>query len=179
MTQNHPSKNGFTLIELCAVIAILSILASLAVVAFSKFRTADYDTEGLENVNALYAQAQKNIAEWQIGSDENGGDFSLARKCYKQSDFANIGLSLAEGTHRWEYAVCYGIITQNSISHDSFIVAARPTKTFNTAQDRLIIFTPGIDKPLILNTANLTTLPKNVQLTTPSVSTVATLFPST
>lgn len=56
-------KNGFTLIELMIVIAIISFLAALSIPSFSKMMAKTKRTEAIMNLHALYAAEKAYWAE--------------------------------------------------------------------------------------------------------------------
>ena len=123
---------GFTLIELCAVISIIAILATVAVLVYNKFNISKYDSEAIASLHDLYAQATHIVTAWGIvtsgGGSENFG--VQANKCLtwtetadvavignegeaavwdNPKEWADLGLSL-DGTQHWAYQICFGFM---------------------------------------------------------------------
>jgi prepilin-type N-terminal cleavage/methylation domain-containing protein len=150
---------GMTVVELMMVLAILGILTSIAVSAYSSYRVSEYDNEAIATLNDLYAQATQSIAEWGVGE---GG---IQRDCYtvvcntsawrnashcggrflKGTSFTNV--SLPTELHHWTYQLCFGFIDATN-QVEGFLISAHRISGNNEAE-RVIVFGTGIEVPII------------------------------
>ena len=83
------NKNGFTLLELLIVVAIIGILLGVAIPAFSQYKTRAMDTDAKSNLHNLYLACK---AYW--------GDKSSSPNC---------NVSIASGT-------TYGYLQSSEVS---------------------------------------------------------------
>jgi prepilin-type N-terminal cleavage/methylation domain-containing protein len=127
-------KNGFTLIELMVVVAIVAFLAMIAVPNFKKFLAKAKRAEAYTNLHAIYA-AQKaywaehneyaqalagpNSAGWQPEGYKGGG---AQENFYYTYGFAQGG----EGTHRFtgKLSTPASALSASRAGKDSFVVVA-------------------------------------------------------
>lgn len=173
---------GMTVVELMMVIAILGILTSIAVSAYSSYRVSEYDNEAIATLNDLYAQATKYVAEWGVGGTDGipigcigpascnaKAGKSVAESCEQATAF-NIdksGIVLPAGVHHWRYQLCFGYV-DNTNKVEGFLVSAHRLAGSNDAQ-RVILYGTGIETPIIVENMNGNTLnkfvPEGAQLT--------------
>jgi len=59
----HPNANGFTLIELMIVVAIIGILAAIAIPAYQDYTTRARVTEGLSIMNGIKISISESYAD--------------------------------------------------------------------------------------------------------------------
>lgn len=171
---------GMTVVELMMVIAILGILTSIAVSAYSSYRVSEYDNEAIATLNDLYAQATKYVAEWGVGGTDGipGECFgpascntqagkSVAESCAQATAFDKSGIVLPAGVHHWRYQLCFGYV-DNTNRVEGFLVSAHRLAGSNDAQ-RVILYGTGIETPIIVENMNGNTLnkfvPEGAQLT--------------
>ncbi len=66
----HQNRNGFTLVEIMIVVAIISILAGIAVPAFTRSRRRAQATRILEDIRML----DSSLNQWAIENRKSPGD---------------------------------------------------------------------------------------------------------
>ena len=145
---------GFTLIELIVVICIVSILASIAVLVYSRAQVSRYDEEAIASVSAIYMQANDLITQWGVGTTNyeitagclpvnpsNTATASGAAEMTNTGSWKKYGLLLS-GPHHWNYQVCFGHID----SAEGFVIVARRDIG---GKNRFIIYGSGIDTPIV------------------------------
>lgn len=179
MSKSKYIRSGFTLLELCVVIAILSILATLAVLNYSKHRVDEYDQEALADIHSIYQQASQALSDWSIASASD--DFHISQGCvgstttldfieehsvyYKdqntpphenEDNWIRNAIELPDGLHHWRYNVCFGwvdvIVGSNHVPIPSFIIAASRftgNEINGEREVRYILHGSGIDSPII------------------------------
>lgn len=59
-------RKGFTLIEIMIVIAIMGILASIAIPAFSAYRARGYNSAALSDIRNLRIDIETYYTEWEV-----------------------------------------------------------------------------------------------------------------
>lgn len=150
---------GMTVVELMMVLAILGILTSIAVSAYSSYRVSEYDNEAIATLNDLYAQATQSIAEWGVGEDEGG----IQAQCFVINCNANAGrfdpgycddffggrsnVRLPAATHHWTYQLCFGYIdVVNRV--EGFLISAHRI-TDGDDERRVILYGTGIESPIV------------------------------
>ena len=105
MTQN---KNGFSLIELMVVVAIIGILATIAVPNFQKFQARSKQTNAKAELSSVFSAQKSFFAEYSTysahlvsvgyvpeGMNETGGDGYSARLGVKRYYGVSAGLTSA------------------------------------------------------------------------------------
>jgi prepilin-type N-terminal cleavage/methylation domain-containing protein len=100
LAQNKKNQNGFSLVELMVVVAIIGILTGIAVPRFQTFKARAVQTEGKTGLNGVFLAMQayeSNYSEWPvIGTVTN-------------ATAAGIGFALNGNAPKYAYT----IISQN------------------------------------------------------------------
>ena len=150
---------GFTLIELTAVIAIIGVLATVAIVVYRNMRSVQYDREAVATVAEITMRATQLISDWGIGD----GNYAIAQQILTLNpptltegtaqEMQNIGnweaLGLiVDGTHHWQYEVCFGNMLQDNgdASVEGVLVTARSVVN---GRARVVVYGSGIETPMI------------------------------
>lgn len=147
---------GFTLIELMAVIVILSILATAAVVAYRFARIQQYDSEAIADINDIYAQAFRVIGDYGVRTPGGPRDLAgaITAGCYSVNQDPNpatIGITFPTSRH-WIYELCIGKSNDDATdSPDAFFVLAHRAHTaaFAGLNDRCILLSSAISSPVV------------------------------
>ncbi len=105
---NHTRSNGFTLIELMIVVAILAIVTTIAVPAYTGYVETAKTTEAWNNLNSL----QLALEEYYI---ENGNYSATMTDDYTSTDLNWAAKPDAGGTHNFKYSLT-GTATSYTIS---------------------------------------------------------------
>lgn len=175
------ARKGFTLIELCIVIAILGVLASIAAVSYQRFRITEYDTEATATLYDLNGRASQLLSDWGISNADN--DFQITKGClganpkagapfYGGTDGIAAEMSASdkwdklnmriEGTHHWRYNVCFGFLKSDGGAADVegyLLGAVREV----SGESRVVLFGSGITSPTI-GTMGSIIIPKGAEL---------------
>ena len=158
-------KRGFTIIELVAVMTIVSILAAVAVAAYTSFGADKYDAEAIAHMTSIYEQTMAHVNEWGITSDTTNDnkiivdvyDLGPAKGgCEFLSDnidnFPNNHLNIREtGSTHWRYRVAVGFIEGDS-TVEGVIVSAHRNIDDN---QRVLFMGAGIDTPIVACTGEV------------------------
>ncbi len=129
-TTKHQS--GFTLIELMIVVAIVSILATLALPRFQVFQAKAKRSEATYNLGVIYKlQEAYRIENGQYGSLLFGGDYSMA--CGQTNNQIGFVISNCDKVN---YAYYTPISTA---SDDSYVAIARSAKVVSGNTDCLSV----------------------------------------
>ncbi len=172
-------RKGFTLIELCIVIAILGVLASIAAVSYQRFRITEYDTEATATLYDLNGRASQLVSDWGI-SDEEDNDFKLKAECLGANPVAaapvlggvegagaamqantkwdNLNMRI-EGVHHWRYNVCFGFLKGTADVEGYLLGATREV----SGETRVVLFGSGITSPTI-STRDIIEFPEGAEL---------------
>ena len=147
---------GFTLVELVAVICILSILATLALVVYNRVAIDRYDAEAIATLNSLGEQSLVLMSDWGVGRGIAAGctDLSVAGAGLDQGAVAGmstageaLGLKL-EGPQHWFYQVCFGADADNGT--ELYIVSAH--RITPSGNQRVLIAGSGFAAPVVAYT---------------------------
>ena len=162
-------KHGFTIIELVTVMAIVSILAAVAVAAYSSFGTDKYDAEAMAHMTSIYEQTMAHINEWGVLSGTGTDNYKLAADNYDlgpakggcEFTSANIdnfkngannnALNIREvGSTHWRYRVAVGFVNDSTM--EGVIVSAHR----NVGNHQRVLFMgAGIDTPIVACTGEV------------------------
>ena len=178
MTASHKRQCGFTLIELIAVICILSILASLALIAYNRVAIDRYDAEAIATLSAIGEHSLVIMSDWGVGRGISEGCTDLSVAGAGSSDAAVTGISNAgkalgfklEGPQHWFYQVCFGTDDNGT---EIYIVSAH--RIINGSRQRVLVAGSGFAAPVVAYADN-TTLDSS-DFETPSTETITDWTP--
>ncbi len=95
-----PKQNGFTLIELMIVVAIIGILAAIAIPNFLKYQAKSRQSEARINLGGIF------VAETAYYGEQA-----------RYSDFDTIGFALAGSSNRYTYRAEATTVSGTKVSH--------------------------------------------------------------
>jgi len=93
-------QNGFSLIELMVVVAIMAFLAMIAVPNFNRFLAKAKRAEAYMNLNSIYAAEKAYFAEHDMYSDVLMGENGIGWKPEGKTHYS-YGFSGAEGRNNF------------------------------------------------------------------------------
>ncbi len=156
MTESRKmQRRGFTLVELVAVICILSILATLALVVYSRVAIDRYDAEATATLNALGEQSLILMSDWGVGTQGiTAGCIDLSVAGAGLDGGAVAGVSTAgaalgykiDGPQHWFYQACFG--TDNGT--EIYLVSAH--RITPSGNQRVLISGSGFSAPVVAYT---------------------------
>lgn len=184
---------GFTLIELVAVISILSILANIAIFTYRHFKDQQYDTEAISDLNNLYFQASQLVSDWGVYVDnsakQNGTMAIKAGTCLgwnpanlgsgnaapfdtELSQWKKYGIEIEPGPTHWSYNICFGVIDSASQVEGFLVVASHLLgEDSDGGPERLILYGSGIQNPIV----DATQIPSGATLENITMSNISRL----
>ena len=113
MKMFHKDRQGFTLVELMIVVAIIGILAAIAIPNFLKYQAKAKQGEAKVNLKGIYTAELSYLAE----SDA-------------YASFTAVGFSLAASNPRYEYDIGVGSTVGGSATCDSGTAGVSGTPDF-------------------------------------------------
>ena len=158
------------------------ILATIAIIAYTRSRDSQYDEEALATINDLYMQANELITKWGVNNNNTATGYLLPAKCFAKNpsngglndegkkmngdgdgvsnDWTRYGL-IVSGPHHWTYRICFGHFPTTGSdpnAPEGFLITAH-RKIGN--KERVIVYGSGISEPII----NATGIPSYATLT--------------
>lgn len=154
MARNHNIYRGFTMIELLAVITVLSILATIAVLSYRRYGLQRYDSDAISHMTSLYEQTSTMVSDWGIGSGiqakcrnigpNNAGNDGSSDNAASLNTNNDLGLKLTAGATHWRYRVCTGYLVNGGM--EGVLVSAHRVIDGN---ERVLIMGSGITTPVV------------------------------
>jgi len=89
---NNKNQEGFTLIELMIVIAIIGILAAIAIPNFISYRRRSYNTAANADIKNLYTAAQAYYTDNPSGQPDRD---DLIAYGFRQTQFVDVNITAA------------------------------------------------------------------------------------
>jgi prepilin-type N-terminal cleavage/methylation domain-containing protein len=91
MNKRTKQSSGFTLIELMVVVAIVSILSTLAVPRFKVFMAKSYKSESAVTVKQMKLLFEVNEVAGQVGPSQHGSNYYILSNGFGRSHFEEHG----------------------------------------------------------------------------------------